>query len=95
MATPNRLRLITIGLYAIILVSGCIAVAGVTLFAVSGRSTMFAAGPDLPERHRTIGRIIWVAVIAQGRIVAIGAPRALIADSGESLEDTILRLTAQ
>ena len=35
-----------------------------------------------------------VAVIAHGRIVATGAPRDLIADSGASLEDVILRLTA-
>jgi ABC-2 type transport system ATP-binding protein len=34
-----------------------------------------------------------VAVIARGQIVATGTPRELIADSGESLEDAILRLT--
>jgi ABC-type multidrug transport system ATPase subunit len=36
-----------------------------------------------------------VAVIAHGRIVAAGALRDLIADSGASLEDVILRLTAR
>jgi ABC-2 type transport system ATP-binding protein len=36
-----------------------------------------------------------VAVIARGRIVATGAPRDLIADSGASLEDVILRLAAR
>jgi ABC-2 type transport system ATP-binding protein len=36
-----------------------------------------------------------VAVIARGRIVATGAPRDLIADSGASLEDVIVRLGAR
>jgi len=46
---------------------------------------------DMDEAARLCDR---VAVIAHGRIVATGAPRDLIADSGESLEDAILRLTA-
>jgi ABC-2 type transport system ATP-binding protein len=47
---------------------------------------------DMDEAARLCDR---VAVIAQGRIVATGAPRELIAESGASLEDVILRLTAR
>jgi ABC-2 type transport system ATP-binding protein len=55
-----------------------------------GRAVLLSTH-DMDEALRLCDR---VAVIAQGRIVATGAPRALIAGSGESLEDTILRLTA-
>ena len=46
---------------------------------------------DIEEAARLCDR---VAVIAQGRIVASGAPADLLAETGESLEDAILRLTA-
>ena len=44
---------------------------------------------DMDEAAQLCDR---VAVIARGRIVATGAPRDLIADSGASLEDVIVRL---
>jgi ABC-2 type transport system ATP-binding protein len=47
---------------------------------------------DMDEAARLCDR---VAVIARGRIVATGTPHELIADSGASLEDVILRLTAR
>jgi ABC-2 type transport system ATP-binding protein len=47
---------------------------------------------DMDEAARLCDR---VAVIARGRIVATGTPHELIADSGASLEDIILRLTAR
>jgi len=47
---------------------------------------------DMDEAAQLCDR---VAVIAHGRIVATGAPRDLIADSGASLEDVIIRLTAR
>ncbi len=56
-----------------------------------GRAVLLSTH-DMDEAARLCDR---VAVIAQGRIVATGAPRDLIATSGESLEDTILRLTAR
>jgi len=56
-----------------------------------GRAVLLSTH-DMDEAARLCDR---VAVIAQGRIVATGAPRALIAESGESLEETILRLTAR
>jgi ABC-2 type transport system ATP-binding protein len=56
-----------------------------------GRAVLLSTH-DMDEAARLCDR---VAVIAQGRIVATGAPRELIADSGESLEDAILRLTAR
>ncbi len=55
-----------------------------------GRAVLLSTH-DMAEAARLCDR---VAVIARGRIVATGAPRALIADAGESLEDAILRLTA-
>jgi ABC-2 type transport system ATP-binding protein len=55
-----------------------------------GRAVLLSTH-DMDEASRLCDR---VAVIAQGRIVATGAPHDLIAGSGESLEDTILRLTA-
>jgi ABC-2 type transport system ATP-binding protein len=54
----------------------------------SGRAILLATH-DMNEAERLCDRI---AVIAQGRIVATGAPRELMA--GGSLEDAILRLTA-
>lgn len=56
-----------------------------------GRAVLLSTH-DMDEAARLCDR---VAVIAQGRIVATGAPRDLIATSGESLEDAILRLTAR
>jgi len=47
---------------------------------------------DMAEAEQLCDRI---AVIAGGRIVAIGSPRALIAESGGTLEDAILRLTGR
>jgi ABC-2 type transport system ATP-binding protein len=47
---------------------------------------------DMDEAARLCDR---VAVIAHGRIVATGAPRDLIADSGANLEDVIIRLTTR
>jgi ABC-2 type transport system ATP-binding protein len=47
---------------------------------------------DMTEAEKLCDRI---AVIAGGRIVATGSPRALIAESGGSLEDVILRLTGR
>jgi ABC-2 type transport system ATP-binding protein len=47
---------------------------------------------DMAEAEKLCDRI---AVIAGGRIVATGSPRALIAESGGSLEDVILRLTGR
>ncbi len=45
---------------------------------------------DMEEAQSLCDRI---AVIAKGRIVATGTPGELIAGSGDSLEDVILRLT--
>jgi len=56
-----------------------------------GRAVLLSTH-DMDEAARLCDRI---AVIAQGRIVATGAPGDLIAESGASLEDVILRLTAQ
>jgi ABC-2 type transport system ATP-binding protein len=47
---------------------------------------------DMDEAAQLCDR---VAVMAHGRIIATGAPRDLIADSGASLEDVIIRLTAR
>jgi ABC-2 type transport system ATP-binding protein len=47
---------------------------------------------DMAEAEKLCDRI---AVIASGRIVVTGSPRALIAESGGSLEDVILRLTGR
>ena len=55
-----------------------------------GRAVLLSTH-DMDEAARLCDR---VAVIAHGRIVATGAPKELIADSGASLEDVILRLTA-
>lgn len=55
----------------------------------AGRAILLATH-DMEEAARLCDR---VAVIARGRIVATGAPRALIAEYGGSLEDAILRLT--
>jgi len=63
----------------------------ISTLKAGGRAVLLSTH-DMDEAARLCDR---VAVIAQGRIVATGAPRALIADSGESLEDTILRLTAR
>ncbi len=46
---------------------------------------------DMAEAEQLCDRI---AVIASGRIVAMGSPRELIAGSGSTLEDVILKLTA-
>jgi ABC-2 type transport system ATP-binding protein len=54
----------------------------------NGRAVLLATH-DMEEAERLCDR---VAVIARGRIVATGAPRALMA--GGNLEDVILRLTA-
>ena len=57
-----------------------------------GRAVLLATH-DLAEAERLCDRI---AVIAQGRIVATGAPRDLIAASGAAtLEDMILKQTAR
>ncbi len=56
-----------------------------------GRAVLLSTH-DMDEAARLCDR---VAVIAQGRIVATGAPRDLIAGPGESLEDAILRLTTR
>ena len=56
-----------------------------------GRAVLLSTH-DMDEAARLCDR---VAVIAHGRIVATGTPHDLIADSGASLEDVILRLTAQ
>jgi ABC-2 type transport system ATP-binding protein len=53
-----------------------------------GRAILLATH-DMEEAARLCDR---VAVIARGRIVATGTPRALIAEHGGSLEDVILRL---
>jgi ABC-2 type transport system ATP-binding protein len=55
----------------------------------TGRAILLATH-DMEEAARLCDRI---AVIARGRIVATGAPRALMAEYGGSLEDAILRLT--
>jgi ABC-2 type transport system ATP-binding protein len=47
---------------------------------------------DMAEAEQLCDRI---AVIASGRIAAMGSPRELIADSGGSLEDVILQLTGR
>jgi ABC-2 type transport system ATP-binding protein len=54
----------------------------------SGRAILLATH-DMDEAARLCDR---VAVIARGRIVVTGAPRALMAEHGGSLEDVILRL---
>jgi ABC-2 type transport system ATP-binding protein len=54
----------------------------------SGRAILLATH-DMEEAARLCDQ---VAVIARGRIVATGAPRALMAEHGGSLEDVILRL---
>ncbi len=46
---------------------------------------------DMAEAEALCDRI---AVIAAGRIVAMGSPRELIAGSGDALEEVILKLTA-
>jgi ABC-2 type transport system ATP-binding protein len=56
-----------------------------------GRAVLLSTH-DMDEAARLCDR---VAVIARGQIVATGAPHDLIADSGASLEDVILRLTAR
>lgn len=53
-----------------------------------GRAILLATH-DMEEAARLCDR---VAVIARGSIVATGAPRALMAEHGGSLEDVILRL---
>lgn len=63
----------------------------ISALKANGRAVLLSTH-DMDEAARLCDR---VAVIAQGRIVAIGAPRDLIAFPGESLEDVILRLTAQ
>jgi ABC-2 type transport system ATP-binding protein len=54
----------------------------------SGRAILLATH-DMEEAARLCDR---VAIIARGTIVATGAPRALMAEHGGSLEDVILRL---
>jgi len=54
----------------------------------TGRAILLATH-DMEEAARLCDR---VAVIARGRIVATGAPRALMAEHGGSVEDVILRL---
>ena len=63
----------------------------ITSLKANGRALLLSTH-DMDEAARLCDR---VAVIADGRIVATGAPRELIADSGASLEDVILRLTAR
>jgi ABC-2 type transport system ATP-binding protein len=55
----------------------------------AGRAVLLTTH-DMAEAEQLCDRI---AVIAGGRIVAMGSPRELIADSGSSLEDVILQLT--
>jgi ABC-2 type transport system ATP-binding protein len=54
-----------------------------------GRAVLLATH-DMAEAEQLCDRI---AVIAHGQIVATGSPRELIAGSGGTLEDTILKLT--
>jgi ABC-2 type transport system ATP-binding protein len=54
----------------------------------SGRAILLATH-DMDEAARLCDR---VAVIAQGRIVATGTPRALMQEHGGTLDDVILRL---
>jgi ABC-2 type transport system ATP-binding protein len=56
-----------------------------------GRAVLLSTH-DMDEAVQLCDR---VAVIARGRIVATGAPRDLIASTGESLEDAILRLVTR
>jgi ABC-2 type transport system ATP-binding protein len=55
----------------------------------AGRAVLLTTH-DMAEAEQLCDRI---AVIAGGRIVATGSPRALIAEFGSTLEDVILRLT--
>jgi ABC-2 type transport system ATP-binding protein len=57
----------------------------------AGRAVLLTTH-DMAEAEQLCDRI---AVIAGGRIVAMGSPRALIAESGGTLEDVILRLTGR
>jgi len=57
----------------------------------NGRAILLSTH-DMNEAEQLCDRI---AVIARGRIAAIGTPKQLIADTGGSLEDLVLRLTAQ
>jgi ABC-2 type transport system ATP-binding protein len=57
----------------------------------AGRTVLLTTH-DMAEAEQLCDRI---AVIAGGRIVATGSPRALIAESGGTLEDVILRLTSR
>lgn len=57
----------------------------------AGRTVLLTTH-DMAEAEQLCDRI---AVIAGGRIVATGSPRALIAESGDTLEDVILRLTSR
>jgi ABC-2 type transport system ATP-binding protein len=57
----------------------------------AGRAVLLTTH-DMAEAEQLCDRI---AVIASGRIVAAGSPRALIAESGGTLEDVILRLTGR
>jgi ABC-2 type transport system ATP-binding protein len=56
----------------------------------AGRAVLLTTH-DMAEAEALCDRI---AVIAAGRIVALGAPAELIAGSGDTLEDVILKLTA-
>jgi ABC-2 type transport system ATP-binding protein len=56
----------------------------------AGRAVLLTTH-DMAEAEALCDRI---AVIAAGRIVAMGAPAELIAGSGSTLEDVILKLTA-
>jgi ABC-2 type transport system ATP-binding protein len=55
----------------------------------AGRAVLLTTH-DMAEAEQLCDRI---AVIASGRIVAMGSPRELIATSGGTLEDVILQLT--
>jgi ABC-2 type transport system ATP-binding protein len=57
----------------------------------AGRAVLLTTH-DMAEAEQLCDRI---AVIASGRIVAMGSPGELIADSGGSLEDVILQLTSR
>jgi len=57
----------------------------------AGRAVLLTTH-DMAEAEQLCDRI---AVIASGRIVAMGSPSELIADSGGSLEDVILHLTSR
>jgi ABC-2 type transport system ATP-binding protein len=57
----------------------------------AGRAVLLTTH-DMAEAEQLCDRI---AVIASGRIVAMGSPRELVADSGDSLEDVILHLASR